>query len=329
MPVQLQVFATIAPLLPVEKCSEEGLFESILEDLVVNRGYQGIEAQLSQILLIGKARFIAGLEKFKIKFIGKVYSSGGPSASPFEAGFKTHPKPGSSVEEHIAVWNASVFDVCSADLLPYLVSINSQGGRDYFHRRNNQEACLFIENALKVEYQVKIRIQHETHRYRMFNTPYSTHEILERYPTVNLLGDLSHFCVVCEVNPGGDEMVEQNMESILKRITHIHARVGFDEGPQVLHPDRPEYTKALSGFMQIWWKKVFLHHISTNTRDVLTVTPEFLPSPYAPIQACDCHTNPSAENKFNYKLDAINDLMAAKIRNLWATCAEEVANNKH
>ncbi|HAS19048.1 MAG TPA: xylose isomerase, partial [Flavobacteriaceae bacterium] len=38
----------------------------------------------------------------------------------------------------------------------------------------------------------------------------------------------------------------------LNRTEHVHARVGFEEGPQVNDPQAPEWKKALERHLNLW-----------------------------------------------------------------------------
>ena len=61
-PLRLSLYATIAPLLPLSECAIPGRFEAVIEEIQAAGVYAGIEAQVSQILLIGAHFFcVAGL----------------------------------------------------------------------------------------------------------------------------------------------------------------------------------------------------------------------------------------------------------------------------
>jgi hypothetical protein len=59
---------------------------------------------------------------------------------------------------------------------------------------------------------------------------------------------------------------------------HIHARVGYDQGPQVPHPGAPEYEYALRAH-QSWWEKIWRQQIERG-KTFSTMTPEFGPDGY-------------------------------------------------
>jgi hypothetical protein len=220
--MQLHLYATIAPLLPLSDCATPGVFEALAARLA-SQGYHGLEVQVSQLLLIGKERFVATLSAHGLRWIGKVYSSGGATAVPALCGAgaaaAAHPAPGRSVAEHLAVWEASVAECTSTpQLRSLLASISSQSGRDAFHRGGGAEADAFFERALAVEAALGgLVIQHETHRHRLLFSPFLAVDAVRRHPRLHLLGDLSHYCVVCEA-PCGDAELEG---AIAELVPHV------------------------------------------------------------------------------------------------------------
>uniref|UniRef100_UPI00404737EF hypothetical protein n=1 Tax=Mariniflexile sp. TaxID=1979402 RepID=UPI00404737EF len=67
----------------------------------------------------------------------------------------------------------------------------------------------------------------------------------------------------------------------ISRTEHIHARVGFPEGPQISDPRAPEWKSALNHHL-LWWDKVVALKKSAHEKE-LTITPEFGPQPYMPV----------------------------------------------
>ena len=276
--MELRVYATIAPLLPLTDCPQPDLFEALCATLARD-GYYGIEAQVSQVLLIGKTRFVAALTAHNLRWIGKVYSSGGAAAVPHTAGFVSHPPAGRTVAEHLAVWEASVRECCTPLALRDLMdSISSQSGRDVFHRGGGAEADAWLSRALDVAEELGVAVHHETHRHRLLFSPVLTVDCLRKHARLRILGDLSHYCVVCEA-PCGDLDLEEAISEIVPRIGHLHARVGFEEGPQVSDPRNPCFASHLEGHAK-WWAAVFLAAQARGDKSI-SITPEFLPPPYA------------------------------------------------
>ncbi|HKG08537.1 MAG TPA: TIM barrel protein [Pedobacter sp.] len=165
----------------------------------------------------------------------------------------------------------SQLDKCAA-LKPRL--INSHTGRDHF---SIQQFLDLIALADDFSAKTGITVLHETHRGRMGYAPQMTAELFRRNAEFLLTADFSHWTCVTE------SMLE-NFGDILKkaisRSRHIHARVGFEQGPQVPDPRAPEWQYAVSKFLG-WWDEV----ITTNKqlgREIMTITTEFGPIPYMP-----------------------------------------------
>ena len=315
--MQLHLIATLAPLLPLADCPTPGVFEALAASLAAE-GYHGLEIQVSQLLLIGKARLVAALTAHGLRFIGKVYSSGGASAvpslcgAPRGAGCQDHPPPGRSVAQHLAVWEASVRECCSPpELLALLDSISSQSGRDAFHRAGGAEADAFLSRALAVEAELGVTIQHETHRHRLLFSPFLAVDALRRWPALHLLADLSHYAVVCEA-PCGEEELEAAVAELMPAVRHVHARVGHEEAPQVLDPRMPGYAAQLQGHAA-WWRAAFLAARARGAASI-SVTPEALPPPY-------CAVGLDGAPLVDFR--EINAFMAGFVRDLFARTMAE------
>ena len=108
----------------------------------------------------------------------------------------------------------------------------SQGGHDSFHARGGADADAFFSRALALEAELGVTVHHETHRGRLLFNPWDAADAVARHPRLRLLGDLSHYCAVCEA-ACGDAALEAAVARILPHVRHVHLRVGFAEGPQV------------------------------------------------------------------------------------------------
>ncbi|WP_111683628.1 sugar phosphate isomerase/epimerase [Winogradskyella tangerina] len=152
--------------------------------------------------------------------------------------------------------------------------INSHTGRDYF---TFEENCQIIEVIENFSARRNIPVFHEIHRGRFTFHSLTTLKYLEKFPELKLVGDLSHWCVV-------SESMLQNQNEIIQKVTphihHLHARVGFEQAPQVNHPFAPEWETYLNRFIA-WWKDILNYHSDKNQ---YTITPEFGPYPYMPQQ---------------------------------------------
>lgn len=177
-----------------------------------------------------------------------------------------HPVPVSGAPDvHVAVLKAQL-DVAAR--MRNVSKVNAHSGRDFFSARQGDELHAALA-ALPP-------MLHETHRGRLLYSPWVTRDFLARNPSTRLTADYSHFtCVAEAVN---DEHLEAAIGACLPRVDHIHARVGFEEGPQVGDPRAPEFADALARHEQ-WWEAVWDAQAKRGDA-VSTLTPEHGPPPY-------------------------------------------------
>jgi hypothetical protein len=99
---------------------------------------------------------------------------------------------------------------------------------------------------------------------------------LEALPELRLNCDFSHWCCVCE------QLVMDALPELLslcaERADHVHARVGYAQGPQVPHPGAPESATALAAHLR-WWREIWKSRRARG-ESICTVTPEFGPDGY-------------------------------------------------
>jgi sugar phosphate isomerase/epimerase len=133
----------------------------------------------------------------------------------------------------------------------------------------------FFAAADRRAVELGIAASFETHRSRSFFNPWQTRDILQQLPALKLTCDFSHWCVVCE------RLIDTEPE-ILKlcaaRAHHVHARVGYDQGPQVPHPAAPQYQEALAAHER-WWSQIWQSQQDRGYA-LTTLTPEFGPDGY-------------------------------------------------
>jgi len=132
----------------------------------------------------------------------------------------------------------------------------------------------FFGRALEFGKIVGTELSFETHRSRPTFHPWLTAELLRALPELRLTCDFSHWCVVCERLPD-DEAV---LELAISRARHVHARVGYAQGPQVPDPRAPEYEAELLAH-EGWWRRIAIAAAKRGQAS-LTVTPEFGPDGY-------------------------------------------------
>jgi hypothetical protein len=95
----------------------------------------------------------------------------------------------------------------------------------------------------------------------------------------NLLNIIWNFIGVwSDITESFLEMFAEELDEAICRTEHIHARVGFTEGPQIPDPRLPNWQQPVRFFMDIW-KKILEYQRSLGT-NIFTVTPEFGPPPY-------------------------------------------------
>ena len=154
---------------------------------------------------------------------------------------------------------------------PYLINIHT--GRDYF---TFEENCSIIEQLEQFAANYDLTLVHEIHRGRFSFHLATLKKYLERYPSLKLTADFSHFFVVSESLLHDQH---EDLDSIIPFIHHLHARVGSEQASQVSNPFAPEYNEHLSRFLELW-KKVVQYAESQSFE--MTITPEFGPYPYLP-----------------------------------------------
>lgn len=154
---------------------------------------------------------------------------------------------------------------------PY--AINSHTGSDFFSFEQNMK---FLKLANDLSNKYNIPIHHETHRGRFSYALPETKRYLNSDSAFRLTLDISHWMVVHESLLAQQQ---QLLGKVIERTDHIHARVGFEEGPQVNNPQAPEWDKALNRHLSIW-ESIILSHWKKGKP--MTITTEFGPPNYLP-----------------------------------------------
>jgi sugar phosphate isomerase/epimerase len=153
-------------------------------------------------------------------------------------------------------------------------AINSHTGKDFFDFEANLNILHLTE---EIAAKAGIPIWHEIHRGRFSFHLKTLLDYLAVFPELKLIADFSHFCVVSESDLSDQQEL---LTRIYPNIQHIHARVGFEQSPQVNHPFAPEWKKHLDRYTT-WWKAIIALQ-AQNGAAHLTITPEFGPFPYMP-----------------------------------------------
>lgn len=161
----------------------------------------------------------------------------------------------------------------AAELRPLF--INSHTGKDH---HSFADSLRLFQAGEKLVAEHGVPLLHETHRGRaLFSAPAAL-AFLRELPSLRLTADFSHWVCVHE-----SDLTDQPeaMAAAFQAAGHIHARVGFDEGPQISDPRNPAHAAWLERFTS-WWKHI-LDLRRAEGREWFTITPEFGPEPYMPL----------------------------------------------
>jgi sugar phosphate isomerase/epimerase len=239
-------------------------------------GYRGIESALPPAAR--RKRFRALLARYRFDYIPQIFTQGG------------------TVAEHIESFRRQVAE--AAAMRPRF--INAHSGRDAFTGAESEQ---FFTAALRIEREAGIAVAHETHRGRILYNPWVTRRLLTRLDGLKLCCDFSHWVCVCE------RLLDEELAIIRQcaaRCLHLHARVGYEEGPQVPDPRAPEYRRHLAAHER-WWRLVWRAQQKRGDK-TSTLTPEFGPPLYlhtlpftnAPVsnlrEVCDWQARRQAAN---------------------------------
>lgn len=157
--------------------------------------------------------------------------------------------------------------------------INSHTGRDIFSFEDN---CEILSESSAHAAEHGLLLTHETHRGRPTYTVPDTVRYIEALPDMKLNADFSHWFCVHESDLSDQS---DNVTRAIERSWHIHARVGYSEGPQVADPLAPEWLEVTRKFVDLWQRIIDTR--KADKAKYLTITPEFGPPPYMP---CEPHT---------------------------------------
>ena len=218
---------------------------------VKEAGYDGVETWMPESDAERK-ELIRLLEVYKLPIVSHQHQAIGENIESFCRSFEYY--------LHVSLECAPLF-------------INSHSGRDYF---TLDEQLQVLDVAANFSAKYNIDIFHETHRGRMFFSPGNAAALFQSRPEVKITADLSHWvCVSENLHLTGFESV---LATAIQKTAHIHARVGFAEGPQITDPRLPEWQKEVEVFLA-WWDQMIMHQASTR-KETCTITPEFGPFPY-------------------------------------------------
>lgn len=217
---------------------------------VKEAGYDGVEMSLP-FDKKEKADILNLLKEYELELVAQHWET-------------CHPDP----LLHKVIYRKHLMNLAEANPL----FINSQTGKDFFSFDDNAE---LIEISFQITKETGIPVIHETHRGKFSFALHITSQFLEKIPGLELGLDVSHWCNVAE-SLLNDQM--NTLDVALVRTRHIHARVGYAEGPQITDPRLPEWEETMN-FHLSCWDKVVENFMQLN-KELLTITPEFGPYPY-------------------------------------------------
>ena len=234
-------------------CTQWGLADLPLEDFfskVINAGYDGIDTWVPEDAPERK-KFLRLLNEYQLPIVCHQLWAKGTDINEFCRSFEYYLN-------------------LSTECNPIL--INSHSGRDYF---TTDQQLRVIDIAEEFSIKKNIRIAHETHRGRIGFSPYNAMDLFTLRPQMKITADFSHWVCVTESYL---ENCSEAVEEAIKRTEHIHARIGYPEGPQITDPRVKEWSYTNEIFLA-WWDKIMEYKIN-NHEQVFTITPEFGPPPY-------------------------------------------------
>ncbi len=174
------------------------------------------------------------------------------------------------------------------------------------------EDCLpLLEGWQRLSEEAKIPVYVETHRDRMTTDLFFTLDLLDQFPSLRLLGDLSHFLVGREfawpISAENHGMIHRILDSSWS----FHGRVASREQVQI-EISFPHHQPWLDLFMD-WWEYGFRSwRRRAGSDDTLVFTCELGPKPYA-------ITGRDGEDTTNRWEEAL--VLRERIKELWARTA--------
>ena len=222
----------------------------------VEAGFDGIEGPAPEDKN-ERREFGASMKSAGLSYIAEVCTAGGYV-----------PERNASVSDHIRSLESGIGR--SLDLEPLFVT--TLAGCDAW---DFSQHIRFFTRALEVAVANAVPLSVETHRSRSTFNPWITRDILRELPALNLTCDFSHWCVVCERLIDTEPEI---LELCARRARHVHARIGYAQGPQVPDPSAPEYSAELEAHER-WWTMIWDHQ-EKRGMPISTMTPEFGPDGY-------------------------------------------------
>ncbi|KAF4323805.1 hypothetical protein BBO99_00000982 [Phytophthora kernoviae] len=235
------------------------------------QGYDGIEASLGDLESLGGAHVVLPLLAANdLDLIVGVYS-GWVDYEP-----QNMHQQFEGVKAHVKRLREELETVCRFDHRP--IRINVHSGSDHWRPNEQRE---FLSRVHEIERQLGCDdiLAHETHRGRMFYSPWPTLVLLEEFPSLKLTLDFSHWCLVTERLLDTREENEWLLEKVVPRVRHVHGRVGTVQAAQLPCPHDTELSHDEVDRFQRLWNTIWTHQKADSSAGLSTFTPEYGPIP--------------------------------------------------
>lgn len=250
---------------------------------------------------IGKDSFESERKKHSLDWIAQVFTDGPntPGWNGRHAGFTKSEACYNPIAMHVKIFQEQVEESMKWDAL----KINCQAGCDYW---TPEEANEFFGAVLPWIDQFDTPVTFETHRGKTLYSPWVTRNYVQQWSEtmdIKLCADYSHYVNVAECHPSFKPL-QDVFQFLNPYVKHIHARVGFEEGPQVNDPRDPKWASHVEAHMGVW-EDIWRHHEKRGEKYV-TVTPEHGPQDY---QHCMPYTQEDLAGNWQ-----VNDWVGERIR---------------
>jgi hypothetical protein len=177
--------------------------------------------------------------------------------------------------------------------------------------RRIAECIPLLEGWRRLAEQVQFPVYFETHRDRMMTDLYFTLDLLDCFPDLKLLGDLSHFLVGREFAVPISAENQSYMHRIIDHCWAFHGRVASREQVQV-EISFPHHKMWFDIFLS-WWEYGFKSwRRRANSDESLAFVCELGPKPYA-------IAGPDGNDASDRWMEAL--MMKDAIRELWGSTA--------
>jgi len=268
---------------------DEPNFKSIKEE-----GYHGIEV-IRLAYLFDREGLIQNLNEAQLAVVCQIHTCGG----------YLHDDTGEyiycgsdSVEEHKIDFKKQLLE-CKGLLHEVNAGgfINVHAGVDCW---SMGEAIDFLTFCLEeIERSADgITVTLETHRQRLFGSPFQTRDILDQLELtlsssssdkllldgLKLNADLSHWYVACErvfdpTKAPDERWWPKLLDRVAERCHYIHARFGWAQGPQMADPSAKECEGDCKLQLSTWTVLMERQKARDDGRDIY-ISPEYGPAPY-------------------------------------------------